>query len=124
MQSRFTSSEYSDSYTQPYYADGKPPTAKRKELAKKMSVSSVDKSNSCNDISNGSVINNRSDVFFSLGKETDEKVDSNIPYSVEDKDVEESSAKDPQKRYSLPHRAVSFSDPPDHVNQTTEVVAL
>ena len=142
MQARFTSStEFSDSFSSPYYNDNRINTLKRKELLKNGSLSNVNRiiSNANN---NGTAITNTTNTASSSDRASDTTNQSPtlLPVSSQSQTgepVAEDSAscdncqqeagspvENPQKRFSLPKRSVSFSDFPELVNQSTEVVAL
>lgn len=121
MQARFTSSEFSDSFTYPS-SDHKQSTLKRKEHTKQV----VQAMNSRTEYHNGDGRCHSTDQLYpSLNKESS-RLESNsrsAVYRVEEPDIGP-VVEEPQKKYSLPQRAVSFNDSPDLVNQTTEIVAL
>lgn len=126
MQSRFTSSEYSDSFTSPYYTENKTSTMKRKELFKKSSMNNSNTVHSTSDRNGGTVIQSQAEFQLHLDTEegAGEMTNSSAALCSPNKHAVGSPVEDPQKRFSLPRRTVSFSDTPELVNQSTEVIAL
>lgn len=137
MAARFTSSDYSDSFNTPYYSNDKPPTFKRKDISKKKSTLSIQSNNDSGIAHSPSHSDNISKTNPQLYSHTEEgrlegSSNSRTALCAQYNDGEKTPTGPPlsalpanmTKKYSLPQRSVSFSDTPEMVNPSTEVVAL
>ena len=147
MAARFTSSDYSDSFNTPYYSNDKPPTWKRKDISNKKSMSSFHSNNDSGITNSPSQSDNTSKSTSQLYPQVEDGGGTlegsnnsrtalcaryNEAESMNSVSGERTPTGPPlsavpanfSKKYSLPQRSVSFSDTPELVNPTTEVVSL
>lgn len=117
LSSKFTSSDYSDSFSNPYYSENKPATLKRKDLANR----SVKEPVQGNETLTKPL--NENQISIKLEVKEDNSYCSSTALSPSKESVE-SEASHVEKTFTLPRRAVSFEDTRDVVNRTTEVITL